>query len=174
MFDPAVEVATGPQLADRIASTHETLREAECEELVLAAAWADLHYLDTGSEDYRPLVQRACAWGGEGCPPVAEHCAHELGALRGTGAVAARMLIADALDLRHRLPRLWALVSTGAVRAWQARAVAQATHELSWEACAEVDQALSPSLPRLAWPRVLRLLAAPGLGAAPAEGGAGE
>jgi hypothetical protein len=169
MFDPAVEVATGPQLADRIASTHETLREAECEELVLAAAWADLHYLDTGSEDYRPLVQRACAWGGEGCPPVAEHCAHELGALRGTGAVAARMLIADALDLRHRLPRLWALVSTGAVRAWQARAVAQATHELSWEACAEVDQTLSALLPRLAWPRFRRLLTAAVLEADPEQ-----
>ena len=136
MFDPTVEVATAAQLADRIAAVHATVREAECEELVLAAAWANVHYLDTGADDYRPLVQRACAWGGDGCPQVAEHCAHELGALRGTGAVAARMLIADALDLRHRLPRLWMLVRTGAVRAWQARAVAQATHELSWEACA--------------------------------------
>src|SRR3954465_10389096 len=156
MFDPAVEVATGPQLADRIASTHETLREAECEELVLAAAWADLHYLDTGSEDCSPLVQRACAWGGEGCPPVAEHCAHELGALRGTGAVAARMLTADALDLRHRLPRLWVLVRTGAVRAWQARAFAQAPHALSGEACGGVAQTVSGFLPMLAWPRFRR------------------
>ena len=167
MFDPTVEVATAAQLADRIAATHAAVREAECEELVLAAAWADAHYLDAGADDYGPLVQRACAWGGDGCPQVAEHCAHELGALRGTGAVAARMLIADALDLRHRLPRLWVLVRTGAVRAWQARAVAQATHELSWEACAEVDQTLSSFLPMLAWPRFRRLLAAAVLEADP-------
>ena len=169
MFDPSVEVATAAQLCDRIAATHATLREAECEELVLAAAWADVHYLDTSSEDYRPLVQRACAWGGDGCPPVAEHCAQELGGLRGTGAVAARMLIADALDLRHRLPRLWALVTTGAVRAWQARHVAQATHDLSWVACAEVDRTLSSYLPMLAWPRFRRLLTAAVLEADPEQ-----
>jgi hypothetical protein len=167
MFDPTVEVATTQVLADRTAATHVALREAECEELVLAAAWADVHYLDGSTEDCRPSVQRACAWGGDGCPQVAEHCAHELGALRGTGAVAARMLIADALDLRHRLSRLWVLVRTGVVRAWQARAVAQATHELSWEACAEVDQTLSSFLPMLAWPRFRRLLTAAVLEADP-------
>ena len=167
MFDLVSEVATSAQLAGRIAATHAALRESECEELVLAAAWADAHYLDAGADDYRPLVQRACAWGGDGCPQVAEHCAHELGALRGTGAVAARLLIADALDLRHRLPRLWALVTTGVVRAWQARAVAQATHDLSWEVCAEVDQTLSSFLPLLAWPRFRRLLTAAVLEADP-------
>lgn len=165
MFD--LVVATAAQLADRIAATHAAVREAECEELVLAAAWADAHYLDADGEEYRPLIQRACAWGGDGCPSVAEHCAHELGALRGTGAVSARMLIADALDLRHRLPRLWVLVRTGVVRAWQARAVAQATHDLSWEACAEVDQTLSSFLPMLAWPRFRRLLTAAVLEADP-------
>lgn len=169
MFDQSVGVATAAQLADRIAETHTTLREAECEELLLAAAWADVHYLDAGAEDYRPLVQRACAWGGDGCPQVAEHCAHELGALRGTGAVAARLLIGDALDLRHRLPRLWALVRTGVVRAWQARAVAQTTHDLTWEACVEVDQTLSSFLPMLPWPRFRRLLTAAVLEADPEQ-----
>jgi hypothetical protein len=33
--------------------------------LQLACAWADAHYLDSGSEEYQPLIQRACAWGGE-------------------------------------------------------------------------------------------------------------
>ncbi|SDU89466.1 protein of unknown function [Microlunatus sagamiharensis] len=167
MFDPETQGHTAAELCSRIAASHATLRETECEELVLAAAWADVHYLDGDEAGYRPLVERSCAWGGQGCPPVAEHCALELGALRGTGATAARMLIADALDLRHRLPHLWQLVRTGTVRAWQARHVAQTTHDLSWEACTDVDEALSRSLPLLAWPRFRRLLHAAVLDADP-------
>jgi hypothetical protein len=72
--------------------------------LQLACAWADAHYLDSGSDEYQPLIQRACAWGGEGTPEVSEYCAAELGALQGTGIAAARALIAAALDLRYRLP----------------------------------------------------------------------
>jgi hypothetical protein len=49
------------------------------------------------------------------------------GALQGTGMAAARALIADALDLRYRLPRLWRRVLTGGVRAWQARRIAEQT-----------------------------------------------
>lgn len=79
------------------------------------------------------------------------------------------MLVAGALDLRHRMPRLWRLVVAGAVRAWQARAVARATHELSWEARAEVDQTLSGFLPVLAWPRFRRLLTAAVLEADPEQ-----
>ena len=104
--------------------------------------WAG-HYLDSGSDEYQPLIQRACAWGGEGTPEVSEYCAAELGVLQGTGIMAARSLIADALDLRYRLPRLWGRVLTGGVRAWQARRIAEQTRPLSWEACADVDHALS-------------------------------
>lgn len=170
MFDPAVEVATAAQLAERIAGAHDRLLEAECEELVLAAAWADAHYLDpdgTRQHEYGPVVERAAAWGGDGCPQVSEHCALELGALRGTGATAARLLIADALDLRHRLPRLWLLVRSGAVRQWQARAVAQATHHLTWEQSVAVDTRLSDFLPLLPWPRFRWLLTAAVLDADP-------
>ena len=46
-----------------------------------------------------PLIERACAWGGEGTTGVSEYCAAELGALQGTGIMAARALIADALDV---------------------------------------------------------------------------
>ena len=63
--------------------------------------------------------------------------------MQGTGIAAARALIADALDLRYRLPRLWDRVLTGGVRAWQARKIAEQTRPLSWEACADVDRALS-------------------------------
>jgi hypothetical protein len=117
MFDSTVElpVVRTADLAGLIEQNHAELVSAECRMLQLACSWADAHYLDSGSEEYQPLIQRACAWGGEGTPEVSEYCAAELGALQGTGIMAARSLIADALDVRYRLPRLWARVLTGGV-----------------------------------------------------------
>ena len=162
MFDSGVELpAVGAgQLAALIEQNHAELMARECRVLQLACAWADAHYLDSGSEEYQPLIQRACAWGGEGTPEVSEYCAAELGALQGTGMAAARALIADALDLRYRLPRLWGRVLTGGVRAWQARRIAEQTRVLSWEACADVDHALSDLVGMMPWPRFAKILSA--------------
>jgi hypothetical protein len=156
------------QLAGLIEQNHAELKAAECRMLQLACAWADVHYLDSGSEEYQPIIQRACAWGGEGTPEVSEYCAAELGALQGTGIMAARALIADALDLRYRLPRLWGRVQTGGVRAWQARKIAEQTRCLSWEACADVDHALSDFVGMMPWPRFAKILSAAILQADPA------
>jgi hypothetical protein len=177
MFDsvgelPAVSTA---RLAGLIEQNHVELVAAECRMLQLACGWADAHYLDSGSEEYQPLIRRACAWGGEGTPEVSEYCAAELGALQGTGIMAARSLIADALDVWYRLPRLWGRVLTGGVRAWQARKVAEQTRCLSWQACADVDHAVSDFVGMMPWPRFAKILAAtileadPGLAAERAE-----
>ena len=170
MFDSGVEppVVGAAQLAGLIEQTHAELKAAECRMLQLACAWADAHYVDSGSKDYQPLIQRACAWGGEGTPEVSEYCAAELGALQGTGVMAARALIADALDLRYRLPRLWDRVLPGGVRAWQARRIAEQTRPLSWEACADVDHALSDSVGMVSWTRFAKILSAAVLEADPA------
>jgi hypothetical protein len=162
MFDSGVELPAlgAAQLAGLIEQNHAELKAAECRMLQLACAWADAHYVDSGSQDYQPLIQRACAWAGEGTPEVSEYCAAELGALQGTGMAAARVLIADALDLRYRLPRLWGRVLTGGVRAWQARRIAEQTRALSWEACADVDHALSDVVGMMPWPRFATVLAA--------------
>ena len=47
---------------------------------------------------------------GAGCPAVAEFCVAELGAVLGVSTTAAKRLMGHALELRHRLPRLWAQV----------------------------------------------------------------
>lgn len=113
------------------------------------------------------MVERACAWGGEGTPQLSEFCAAELGTLQRTGMHAARALIADALDVRSRLPRLWAQVLAGQVRGWQARKVAEQTRPLPWAAAAEVDEAVTGYLGVLPWPRFQRVLAAAILDADP-------
>jgi hypothetical protein len=104
--------------------------QAAADQLVLAAAWADLHppesihdaaaFTVPGCEHEEPIA-------GEGAPLVAEFCVAELGTTLGITTTAAKKLIGHALELRHRLPRLWAQVHAGQVPAWRARAVADTT-----------------------------------------------
>ncbi|CAB4917367.1 unannotated protein [freshwater metagenome] len=99
-------------------------------QLDLAARWADLHppesihsaasFTVPGCEHEEPIA-------GPGTPLVGEFCVAELGTVLGITSVSAKKLIGHALELRHRLPRLWAQVHAGRVPAWRARAVAEAT-----------------------------------------------
>ena len=52
-------------------------------------------------------------------------------------------LVAEAVELRYRLPRLWALVQDGRLQAWKARQVARATTQLSRPAVGFVDRHLA-------------------------------
>lgn len=166
MFDTTG--STSQQLAARLAANEAELRERECEVLVLAASWADVHDIDPAAEGYEPLVERAVRYGGDGCPDISEYAVHELGALRGTSSGTAEQLMADALDLRHRHPRLWDRVRAGRVHAWQAVHVARACHQLSREAAGLVDLGTTAYLGQLPWGRFGRVLWAAILQADPA------
>ena len=131
--------------------------------LLLACAWADAHPGHVGSGRRGAtelLVERPVQLGGAGTPEVAEYACAEFGAVQGKGILAARQLIADALDLRHRLPQLWAMVGRNAVRGWQARRVAEATRGLSVEAAAEVDHVVATFIGQVGWARFERLVEA--------------
>ena len=80
--------------------------------------------------------------------------------VHGIGTMAAQLLIADALDLRHRLPQIWTRVLAGGVRVWRARKVAQATRHLSRDAAAQVDVAVAGLIAALPGNRFETLLAA--------------
>ena len=159
---------SGDQLAAAITENHTELLRRECRVLELACAWADFHDQIGMGMEYAPLVERACMFGGPGTPWVSEFCVTELGALQGTGPMAARALVADALDLRYRLPMLWRQVQAGQVRAWQARKVAEQTRPLSWDACVELDAAISGFLGMMPWSRFQTILTAAILDADPA------
>lgn len=116
-----------------------------------------------------PGRERARRLGGQGTPEVLEFAAAELGARQGTTTGAGRALIADALDLRHRLPQIWTRVLAGGVRVWRARKVAQATRHLSRDAAAHVDVAVAGLIAGLPWARFETLLAAKIIEADPAE-----
>ncbi len=106
------------------------------------------------------VLHREESLGGEGCPPVAAFTPESLAATLGLSKHAAGQLVADALDLHHRLPRCWRRVEALAVDAFKARRVAQLTHPLSQAAAAQVDAALAPVLPSCSWAAIERAVAA--------------
>jgi len=61
MFDSGVELPAVPtaRLAELIEQNHAERMARECRMLQLACAWAGAHYLDSDSEEYQPLIQRA-------------------------------------------------------------------------------------------------------------------
>ncbi len=92
--------------------------------------------LGPGFFDQAPLA-------GDGTPGVAEYAVEELAAALNLSHAAGLALVSEAVELRHRLPRLWALVRDGRLQAWKARQVARATTQLSADAVAFVDRHLA-------------------------------
>jgi hypothetical protein len=149
-----------------IRSAREDENRAAAQQLTLAAQWADLHppesvhsaasFTVPGSQHEEPIA-------GEGAPLVAEFCVAELGTTLGITTTAAKKLIGHALELRHRLPRLWDQVHAGLVPAWRARAVADTTIHtspaLTVEAAGFVDAQVAAVAGRLGQAQLDRLVA---------------
>ena len=125
------------------AEAEQTERRAAFRKLQLAAHWADLHpaAADTGVETPGGAALLADeSLGGDGTPLVAAFASEPFALALGLSPSAGTQLIADALDLRHRLPMLWKRVSLLEVPAWQARRVARQTHRLTKAAAVWVDE----------------------------------
>jgi hypothetical protein len=105
-------------------------------------------------------VEQLVAIGPVGCPLVAETAAAGLVLPFQSSIQGVRGWIADALNLRHRLPQLWARVVAGEVHHWKARAIAQATAELNPVTAGLVDDQITRWVEQLPWASVLRALEA--------------
>ena len=77
---------------------------------------------------------------GEGAPLVAEFAITEFAAAIGVSTDAGKRYVGHALELAHRLPRVWRRVVKGDLRAWLARRIADQTLLLSPEAASFVDR----------------------------------
>lgn len=132
---------------------------AQSELLKIACHWADLNATLDGPRDRTiPGTERLVSLGGQGTPAVAEFAPAELGAQLAMSPGGCAMVIADALDLRHRLPLLWRLVCDGDVKSYIARQVAQRTRKLDPGAAAQVDTKLARYAPTLPWGRLEPIL----------------
>ncbi len=161
MFDDGLEAALGDRraLADLSAAVQLDHKMAGCRKLVLAAAWADAHS-SVDHPDGGLLVEQLVALGPVGCPLVAETAAAGLVLPFQTSVQGVRGWIGDALNLRHRLPVLWARVVAGEVHHWKARAIAQQTAQLNPVTAGLVDAQITRWVEQLPWASLLRALEA--------------
>ena len=136
---------------------------AEADLLVLAVQWAVIHPAESIHEPatytLRGFGQTDLALAGPGAPSVAEYAVPELAAALGLSTEAGKRFLGEALELRYRLPRLWARVTSGALAGWKARLVARETTRLSPEAAAYVDTHVAPVAHRVKPAQLDRLVA---------------
>jgi len=144
MTGTAGETTEVEQTLDRVELLFAARRAADAEMFVLATRFADLHPPQTvrRRRDGRvlPGMERAMRLGGEGTPAVAEFACVELGARMQLGSWSAQHYLADALDVRHRLPLTWRRVELHEARIPLVRLMASRTRHLSVEAAAAVDE----------------------------------
>ena len=163
MTEAVLEAMSEEQILDFADTCAETARRAEVDLLRAAYQWAVVHSperLDPATS-VLPGRERARRYGGAGTPEVTEFAAAAFGARIGRSTFAAQRLIADALDLRHRHPQLWARVQAGEVRASYARHVTKQTRDLTVDQAGFVDAGVAESADgRITWSRFEALVAA--------------
>lgn len=161
MFTPLDELnATQVLLAAQ--SMTERRRAIEVEDLQLLARWADLHGADPrrapgGRRRWDDGGDRLVLVGGEGTPMVQELSLCELAAARQVHLLRLRSMLADVLDLRHRLPRTWAVTEELGCDVWVARKVASMSRKLGEDAVHLVDLAVADAIAGESPGRVLEL-----------------
>jgi hypothetical protein len=141
-----LEELSGGELLDHAADLARMRNQAEVDIVRLAVQHAYLHDSQTlgAAQAGRPGRERVRRIGGRGTPEVTEFAAAELGARLGMSTVSVGLLMADGLDLAHRLPGLWARVRAGEARVYLARLVARRTRDLTAEQAAYVDARVAP------------------------------
>src|SRR4051812_649874 len=111
---------------------------AEADLLRAGCAWADLHPVESIGEAVR-FGDTPVPLAGPGAPLVAEFCVAEFAAAVGLPTETGKAYLGEALELRHRLPKIWARVVAGDLAAWRARRIARQTIGLSLAAAGFVD-----------------------------------
>lgn len=164
---PEVAALDPREVLEAVVADRRAADRAEAHLLALAVHWVDLHPVTdqapaatwSAGEQFAVGGRRAdCPLAGDGTPGVACFAVEELAGALGLSYAAGLSLVSESVELRFRLPRLWALVQEGSLQAWKARQVARETTHLSRAAVDFVDRhaAVSGRTNRL--PRVAQLV----------------
>ncbi len=132
-------------------------RASEVRSMRLAAHWVAMHpSLDVG--DPQACFQSPKTLAGEGSPVIDEFCIPDVATMLGLTCDSVGSYLTDVIELRYRLPNLWAGILAGDVTPWRARAIAQTTVALTPEAAAFVDEQTAWCANRLTPSQLTRLV----------------
>ena len=157
-WDHFAETLPAHTVLDGLLESRHAAHDAQVAEVELAARWAQLH--PAALDDLTSAETDGAGWtaesdqptlagdttlrlAGPGAPGVAEFCLAELSATLDISHLTARRLVGEALELVHRLPRIWAQTKVGRLPVWRARAIAGLTVDLDRDAVAHADRLLA-------------------------------
>ena len=157
------DLAEGALLSEAT-EIESVLREGEVHKLRIAYQWAIAHpALDARETTAGPVLPAVLTepetLGGAGTPEVAAFTSEPLAVAMGCSSASASSLLADTLDLHHRLPLLWDQARALLVPAWKARRVASRTRDLSFDAARWVDRQVAGRVSSLSAPALDRIVA---------------
>ena len=157
--------------------------QADRDRFIAIAEWADAHttgrllpdlYGTYSLADDDAMTEAENAWvarfgmpgadtmlelAGPGAPEVSEFAVIELAAALGRSTDSGRMLLSDAVEAKHRLPKIWARLEAGQVQVWRVRRVTEVTRPLTAEAAAFVDAHLAHVVHTASFTTIKRLAA---------------
>ncbi|WP_460819632.1 HNH endonuclease signature motif containing protein [Nocardioides korecus] len=134
---------------------------ADAQLFMAAAVWGEQHPAESIHDAAwmaPTYLERPLAVAGDGAPLVAEFAIPELAAALGLSTDSGRSLIGRALEVKHRLPRLWVRVVAGQVPVWRAKNIADQTITLTPEAAGHVDNRVAAYAHRVGYAAVERLV----------------
>lgn len=141
-----------------VAQHRRSVMRSEAATLAAAVTWAAFHSTGGVVGPFESWEQGFLPLAGEGTPEVAEFSIAEFAAVLGRSTDAGRTYIGDALELAHRLPRIYARTQDDSLEVWRARQIAQATRCLTPEGAAHVDRARAPMAHKVGKVTIDRLL----------------
>ena len=136
-----------------MAGAESSRLRAEADKLALAARFVELH-----CPDHLAAFETAREIAGDGAPVLPEYAIAEVSAALGTTDFQARILIGNAIEMKHRLPKLWDLVQGLEVPATKVRKICELTRELLIEAVLWVDARLAKYPARIGVARIEQLV----------------
>ena len=176
MSEAAIDELDAAGCADALSASVREERLLAARRLRLVAHWADTHpprpitgdsiVRRWGSDEVTQTRTRlndnsrtiGLQLGADGTPMVSEFAAVELGVHLQTTTSSAMALLRDTLEIRHRLPRLWAALMAGDVEVWKARRAAALTRVLSLQDALTVDAEVVDALEGLPFGRALDVI----------------
>ncbi|QDH11158.1 HNH endonuclease [Nocardioides dongxiaopingii] len=154
---PAATARTADPALAAVRTHQAAARRAEIATLVAVLDWATEHTTDADPAAMT-FGERALTLGGPGCPAIEEFAAYDLAAALGSSTESGLKYLARALELHHRLPRLWAAVLAGRLPVWKAAKIADATMRLPLDGATHVDARLAQAVSTITYAQLDRLV----------------